>query len=114
MWAGYELWNERLRCLAPGWKLRRADDPGIVITDYGVSVSRMKRRALSSGPISVGQFWYLVFQRCCSRDPPAARLALDRNVAAHHLAEAFADREPKTGAAVFAGGGSIGLGELLE
>src|SRR6478735_5323521 len=43
-----------------------------------------------------------------------AGLALDRDVAPHHLAEAFADREPKTGAAVFAGGGRIGLGEFVE
>ena len=35
----------------------------------------------------------------------AAQLARDRDVAAHHLAEALADREPKTGAAVFAGSG---------
>ena len=33
---------------------------------------------------------------------PAAGLALDRDVAAHHLTEAFADREAKAGAAVFA------------
>ena len=31
-----------------------------------------------------------------------AGLALDRDVAAHHLAEASADREPEAGAAVFA------------
>jgi hypothetical protein len=44
----------------------------------------------------------------------AARFALDRDVAPHHLAEAFADREAKPGAAVFAGCGCIGLGEFLE
>ena len=41
-------------------------------------------------------------------------LAFDRDVASHHLAEALADREAKAGAAVFAGGGGIGLGEFLE
>src|SRR6516164_11797507 len=43
----------------------------------------------------------------------AAGLALDRDVAAHHLAEALADREPKAGAAVFARRRCVGLGELL-
>jgi hypothetical protein len=43
-----------------------------------------------------------------------ARLTLDRDVAAHHLAEAPAYREPKAGAAVFASRGCIGLGEFLE
>ena len=36
------------------------------------------------------------------------------DVAAHHLAEALADRESKAGAAVFASGGGIGLGEFLK
>jgi len=67
MWAGYELWNERLRCLAPGWKLRRADDPGIVITDYGVSVSRMKRRPVLGAylrwPILVSCFPEMLLSR---------------------------------------------------
>jgi hypothetical protein len=40
--------------------------------------------------------------------------ALDRDVAAHHLAEAFADHEPEARAAVFASRGRIGLGEFLE
>jgi hypothetical protein len=40
--------------------------------------------------------------------------ALDRDVAPHHLAEAFADREPEARAAVFASRGCIGLGEFLE
>ena len=39
----------------------------------------------------------------------AAGLALDHDVAAHHLTEAFADREAQAGAAVFAGSGGIGL-----
>src|SRR5438874_9711799 len=43
-----------------------------------------------------------------------SRLAFHGNVAPHHLAEAFADREPKARAAVFAGGGGISLGEFLE
>src|ERR1700730_2712673 len=42
------------------------------------------------------------------------RLTLDRDVAAHHLTEAFTDREPEAGAAVSACGGCIGLGEFLE
>ena len=42
------------------------------------------------------------------------RLALDRDVAAHHLTEAFADREPKPGAAVFARRRCVGLRELLK
>src|SRR6516165_5801342 len=44
----------------------------------------------------------------------AAGFALDRDIAAHYLAEPLADREPKPGAAVFAGRGCVGLGELLE
>ena len=40
--------------------------------------------------------------------------ALDGDVAAHHLTKAFTDREPKARAAIFAGGGRIGLGEFLE
>ena len=42
----------------------------------------------------------------------ATRLALDRNVAAHHLTEAFADREPKACAAVFARSSRESLGKL--
>jgi hypothetical protein len=45
---------------------------------------------------------------------PATRLALDRDVAAHHLTEAFTDREAKPGAAVFACRSGRRLGELLE
>src|ERR1700730_12428828 len=41
-------------------------------------------------------------------------LALDRDVAAHHLAEPAADHETKAGAAVFARRGRGGLGKLLE
>src|SRR3974390_1258450 len=44
----------------------------------------------------------------------AAWLALNRDVAAHHLTEAFADREPKPGAAVFARRRCVGLRELLK
>src|SRR6516225_5046642 len=44
----------------------------------------------------------------------AAGLALDRDVAAHHLTEAPADREPKPGAAVFARRRCVGLRELLK
>jgi hypothetical protein len=43
-----------------------------------------------------------------------AELALNRDVAPHHLAEAFADREAKAGTAVFAGRRGIGLGKFLE
>ena len=42
------------------------------------------------------------------------RLACHRNVTTHHLAETLANREPEAGAAVFAGGRGIGLGEFLE
>jgi Protein of unknown function (DUF3768) len=45
---------------------------------------------------------------------PAAWLALDRDVAAHHLAEAFTDRESKARATVFARRGGGSLGKLLE
>src|ERR1700756_5274901 len=38
-----------------------------------------------------------------------ARLTFDRDVATHHPAKMFADREAKTGTAVFAGGGDLGL-----
>jgi transposase InsO family protein len=38
-----------------------------------------------------------------------ARFACHRDVAAHHLKEAFADREPQARATVFASGGGIGL-----
>src|SRR5262249_38167980 len=41
-------------------------------------------------------------------------LALDRDVATHHLTEAPADHETKAGAAVLARGGGGGLGKLLE
>src|SRR5271166_1632632 len=41
-------------------------------------------------------------------------LALDRNVPAHHLAEAFTNREPKARATVLPCGGGISLGEFLE
>src|ERR1700737_4417512 len=44
----------------------------------------------------------------------AARLALNRDVAAHHLTETSADGEPKPRAAVFAGRGRGSLGKLLE
>src|SRR6516162_9134151 len=44
----------------------------------------------------------------------AAGLALDRNVTTHHLTEAFADREPKAGATVFARRGCVSLRELLK
>src|SRR6516165_3961575 len=44
----------------------------------------------------------------------AAGFALDRDIAAHHLAEPLADREPKPGAAVFARRGCVGLRELLK
>src|SRR6516164_1467964 len=44
----------------------------------------------------------------------AAGLALDGYVATHHLTEAFADRESKPRAAVFARCRCIGLRELLE
>jgi hypothetical protein len=40
--------------------------------------------------------------------------ALDRDVAAHHLAKASADHEAKASSAVFASRGCIGLGEFLE
>ena len=43
-----------------------------------------------------------------------ARLAFDRDVAAHHLAEAFTDREAQAGATVFARRGGRSLGKLLE
>jgi hypothetical protein len=42
------------------------------------------------------------------------RLALDRDVAARHLTEPLADREPEAGAAVFARRRCIGLGKFLE
>jgi len=70
MWAGYELWNERLRCLAPGWKLRRADDPGIAITDYGVSVSRMKRRPCPRGLSPLANFGILFSRDAALEIPP--------------------------------------------
>src|SRR6516165_6441910 len=44
----------------------------------------------------------------------AAGLALDHDVAAHHLTEAPADGEPKPGAAVFARRRGVGLRELLK
>ena len=44
----------------------------------------------------------------------ATGLALDRDVAPHHLTETPADRETKTCAAVFAGCGRGCLGKLLE
>src|SRR5262249_36531833 len=44
----------------------------------------------------------------------ATRLALHRNIAAHHLAEPLADREPEAGAAVFPRRRRICLGEFLE
>src|SRR5437899_2334435 len=43
-----------------------------------------------------------------------ARLAFHRDVAAHHLAEAFTDREPQAGATVLARRGGRSLGEFLE
>jgi hypothetical protein len=43
-----------------------------------------------------------------------ARLALDRDVAAHHLTKAAADGEAKTSAAILARGGGGSLGKLLE
>src|ERR1700730_6785315 len=44
----------------------------------------------------------------------AAGLALHRDVAAHHLAEAFADREAKARATIFARRSRGSLGKLLE
>src|SRR5262249_58361675 len=44
----------------------------------------------------------------------ASRLALHSDVAAHHLAEPFADREAEAGAAVFSGRRCITLGEFLK
>ena len=44
----------------------------------------------------------------------ATRLALDCDVAAHHLAEALADRESKAGATVFARRRCVGLRKLLK
>src|ERR1700730_19186863 len=44
----------------------------------------------------------------------ADRLALDRDVAAHHLTKAPADREPEARTTVLARGGGGGLGKLLE
>ena len=57
--------------------------------------------------------------RFLERQPDAegrttTRLALDGDVSPHHLAKAFADHEPETGATVFTRGGGIGLGEFLE
>src|SRR5260370_7168674 len=43
-----------------------------------------------------------------------AKLALDRDVASHHLAKAFADREPEAGAAVFPSRRCVSLREFLE
>src|SRR4051794_7192384 len=43
-----------------------------------------------------------------------ASLALDRDVAAHHLAEASTDGQPEAGAAVLARGRGLGLSEGLE
>src|SRR5262249_60405201 len=44
----------------------------------------------------------------------APRRALAREVPAHHLPEALANAEARAGAAIFAGGGGIGLREFLE
>jgi hypothetical protein len=44
----------------------------------------------------------------------ATGLTLDRDVAAHHLTEAFADRQTKARASVFARRGGGSLGKLLE
>ena len=44
----------------------------------------------------------------------AAGLALDHDVAAHHLTEAFADGEPKPGSIVFARRRRIGLRKFLK
>src|SRR5262245_2735249 len=41
-------------------------------------------------------------------------LALDRDVAAHHLTEAPADHETKASTTVFSSGRRIGLGKFLE
>src|ERR1700720_2040278 len=45
---------------------------------------------------------------------PAPRLALDHDVAAHHLTEAFADREAEAGSAVFTGRRRRSLRKFLE
>ena len=45
---------------------------------------------------------------------PLPGLALDADVAAHHLAEAAADDEAEAGPAVAPRGGGVGLGEGLE
>src|SRR5208337_4648293 len=45
---------------------------------------------------------------------PSSGLALDRDVAAHHLTKAAADGEAKTSAAILARGGGGSLGKLLE
>src|ERR1700719_769696 len=44
----------------------------------------------------------------------ATNLALDRDIASHHLTEASAYGEAEAGAAIFARRGGIGLGKILE
>ena len=67
-----------------------------------------QNRLLIARPRPVPPYLLAVAVEACERYDrerrAATRLALDRNVAAHHLAEAFADREAKAGATVFAGG----------
>jgi hypothetical protein len=72
-----------------------------------------RRRLYCAGRHSF--LWNLHNTRQPDREGRAVTVhALDCDVAAHHLTEALADREPEPGAAVSARCGGGCLGELLE
>ena len=88
--------------------LQHVDDRGIVVhaEQHALTVARRRRRKV----VAAGGRRATVEREDEVEDAPSARLALERDVAAHRSCEATADRQPEAGA----GGGPLGVVELLE
>ena len=84
----------------PDTGMRRGDDEGLALEDR-IGNERLGRQRFleGNGNLKYGAFAFLAF---------------DPDVAAHHLRQFAADGEAEAGAAIFARGGSIDLGEGLE